>query len=75
MFNEKKTNPTTGEETVNKAHFHSYYEEIFAGSNFDEIYEKMKDKIIQSFQEYLRNSSLRKFYKSLKIILNINKIQ
>ena len=36
----KKTNPATGEETIDKAHFHSYYEEIFAGSNFDEIYEK-----------------------------------
>ena len=71
----KKTNPVTGEETIDKAHFHSYYEEIFEGSNFDEIYEKMKDKIIKSFEEYLRNSSLWKFHKSLKIILNINKIK
>ena len=35
----------------------------------------MKDKIIKSFEEYLKNSSLWKFYKSLKIILNINKIK
>ena len=58
----KKTNPATGEETTDKAHFHSYYEEIF---------EKMKDKIIQSFEEYLKNSSLWKFHKSLEIIHNI----
>ena len=36
---------------------------------------KMKDKIIQSFEEYLNNGSFWKFYKSLKIILNVNKIQ
>ena len=40
----KKTNPATGEETVDKAHFHSYYEEIFDGSNFDEIYGKNETK-------------------------------
>ena len=34
-----KTNPATGETTIDKTHFHSYYEEIFSGSNFDEIYE------------------------------------
>ena len=36
----KKTNPATGEKTIDKAHFHSYYEEILAGNNFNEIYEK-----------------------------------
>ena len=71
----KKTNPPTSEETIDKAHFHSCYEEIFSRSNFDEIYEKMKDKIIQSCEEYLNNGSLWKFYKCLKIILNVNKIQ
>ena len=68
-------NPATGEETIDKAHFHSFYETIFVGSNFDEIYEKMIHKIILSFEEYLRNSSLWKFYKNLKVIHNINKIQ
>ena len=71
----KKTNPATGKETIDKAIFHSYYEEIFEGNNFEEIYEKMVQKIIKSFEEYLKNSSLWKFYKSLKIILNINKIK
>ena len=35
----------------------------------------MKDKIIKSFEEYLKNSSLWKFYKSLKMIFDINKIK
>ena len=71
----KKTNPATGEETTDNAHFHSYYEEIFDGSNFDEIYEKMTQKIILSFEEFLKNSSLWKFNKGLKVILNINEIK
>ena len=37
----KKTNFSTGEETIDKAHFHSYYEEIYKGTNLDETYEKM----------------------------------
>ena len=71
----KKTNPATGEETTDNAHFHSYYEEIFDGSNFDEIYEKITQKVILSCEEFLRNSSLWKFYKGLKLILNINEIK
>ena len=71
----KKTNPATGETTIDKTHFHSYYEEIFSGSNFDEIYEKMLQKIILSFETFLQNSSLWKFEKSLKVILNINEIR
>ena len=71
----KKTNPATGEETVDNAHFHSYYEEIFDGSNFGEIYEKMKQKVILSFEEFMVNSSLWVFYKCLKVILNINEIR
>ena len=54
----EKRHPVTGEETIDKVHFHSYYEEIFAGTNLDETYERMKDKIINSFEKYLRNGSL-----------------
>ena len=50
----KKTNPTTGEETIDKVHFHSFYEEIFVGSNFHEIYKKMENKIVQSFEEDIK---------------------
>ena len=48
---------------------------IYEGTNLDEIYEKMKDKIIKSFEGYLKNESLWIFYKGLKIIHNITKIK
>ena len=70
-----KTNPATGEETKTNAHFHSHYEEIYEGTNFDETFDRMKDKINASFENYMNNSSQWKFHKSSKIFLNINNIK
>ena len=71
----KKTNPKTGETTKDKSHFHSEQQRVLKGNNFDEIYEKMQDKIIYSFEKYLKKGSQWQFHKGLKLILNINKIK
>ena len=70
-----KSNPATGEETKTNAHFHSHYEKIYEGTNFDEIFDKMKDKIDATFENYMNNSSQWNFHKSSKIFLNINKLK
>ena len=71
----KKTNPATGEETIDHSHFHTYQQQILKENNPDEIYKKMRDKIINSFEEYLDKGSQLQFEKSLKLFLNINKIK
>ena len=71
----KKTNPATGETITNKSHFHSHQQRILKGSNFDEIFEKMKDDIIHNFEAYLDKGSQWQFHYGLKLILNINKIK
>ena len=71
----KKMNSKTGEVEIDKPHFHSYQYQILEGSNFDEIFEKMKDKIIESFENYLNKGSQWNFHSSLKLFLNINKIK
>ena len=53
----KKTNPATGEIKTDNPHFHSHQYLIFEGNDFDEIYKKMADKIIDSFETYMNESS------------------
>ena len=53
----KKSNPATGEIKTDNPHFHSYQHQILEGNDFDEIFEKMKDKIILSLEKYMNQSS------------------
>ena len=71
----KKENPATGEEIIDHSHFHSHQQQILKENNPDEIYKKMQDKIIKSFEEYLDKGSQWQFEKGLKLFLNINKIK
>ena len=71
----KKTNPATGETKTDHPHFHSKQQEILRENNFNEIFEKMKNKIIISFENYLDKGNQWQFHKGLKLILNINKIK
>ena len=71
----KKTNPVTEETETDDSHFHSHQQKILKGIDFDEIFEKMQDKIINSFEVYLKKGSQWQFQKNLKLILNINKIK
>ena len=73
--NMKKTNPATGETKTDNPHFHSHQHLILEGSDFDEIFEKMKDKIILSFEKYMSESSQWNFQSSSKLFLNINKVK
>ena len=71
----KKSNPATGEIKTDEPHFHSHQHKFLEGSDFDEIFEKMKDKIILSFEKYMNESSQWNFQSGLKLFLNINKIK
>ena len=71
----KKSNPATGETKTDNPHFHSHQHQILKGSDFDEIFEKMKDKIILSLEKYMNESSQWNFQSGFKLILNINKIK
>ena len=71
----KKINPATGETEIDKPHFHSYQRQIFKGSNFDEIFEKMKEEIILLFEKWISKGSQWQFHSGLKLILNINNIK
>ena len=70
----KKINLVTQEEETDHSHFHSEQQKIYEGSNFDEIYETMFNKI-ESFETYSNNSSQWVFEEGTKIILNINDIK
>ena len=69
-----KENLTTGEKETKLALFRSHYEEIYKGSNYKEIYEKMCNIIIQKLVKYTANTSQWKFHSNLKVILNVNDI-
>ena len=71
----KKRDLVTKEEETDNSHFHSEQQKIYEGSNFDEIYKIMVNKIIESFETYSNNSSQWVFEEGSKIILNINNIK
>ena len=71
----KKTNPATGETITDQPHFHSFQHLILEGNDFDEIFEKMKDKIILSFEKWISRGSQWNFKSGLKLILNINNVR
>lgn len=55
--------------------FRSFYKEIFEGSDFDEIFENMKNEIVKVFEEYMNKGSGWIFEKNIKVILNVNNIR
>ena len=65
-----KTNPATGKETVDDAPFSSKQEFILKGTNLEEIYQKMKDKIIEKFE---KEESPWRLNKIIQLDLNISK--
>ena len=69
----KKMNLKTGEIEIEKPHFHSFQSQILEGSDFEEIFEKMKDEIILNFEKWISRGSQWQFERGLKLILNINK--
>ena len=70
----EKIDIKTGEIETKEANFNSKHNEnIFEGSNFDEIYQQMCDEIILQFKEFINNGSMWNFVRGLKIILNIYK--
>ena len=70
----KKTDIKTGKIETKEANFNSKHNEnIYEGSNFDEIYKQMCDEIILQFEEFIDNGSMWNFSKGLKIVLNIYK--
>ena len=71
----KKTNPATGETITDQPHFHSYQHLILEGNDFDEIFEKMKDKIILSFEKWISRGSQWNFQSGLKLFLNISNVR
>ena len=52
-----KSNPTTGEETRDIGHFSSNQETIFEETDLEDLYQKMVDKILESFANYQKNGS------------------
>ena len=51
------TNPATGEQTRDDAHFSSKQETILEGADLDETYQKMNEKILESLATYQKNGS------------------
>ena len=66
-------NPATGEEIRDDAHFGSIQETIYQGTDIEEVYQVIKDKIFESFASYQKNGSGRRFEKIIKLELNIRK--
>ena len=69
----KKMNLKTGEIEIDKPHFHSHQYQVLEGSDFEEIFEKMKDEIMLNFEKWISRGSQWIFDRGLKLILNINK--
>ena len=68
-----KSNPAIGEETRDDAHFSSRQEAIYEGTDLEEVYQDMKDKILESFASYQKNGSGWRFETINKLKLNISK--
>ena len=68
-----KSNPANGEETRDNAHFSSRQETIYEGTDLKEVYQDMKDKILESFATYQKNGSGWRFETINKLELNISK--
>ena len=71
----KKLEASTGEIKINETHFNSHQHQILEKSNFDEIFEKMKDKIILSFEKYMNEGSQWNFQSGLKLIQNVSNVK
>ena len=52
-----KSNPATGEETRDTAHFSSKQETIYKGTDLEEVYKDINDQILESFAVYQKNGS------------------
>ena len=52
-----KSNHATGEETRNDAHFSSKQETIYEGTDLEDVYKNMENKILESFAKYQNNRS------------------
>lgn len=74
LYKMTKINQVTKEVKTDEPHFNSHQHQILEKSDFDEIYNKMKDKIIQSFEKYMNEGSQWVFQKSIKFFQNISDI-
>ena len=68
-----KSKPDTDEEIKDHAHLSSKQETIQEGTDLEEVYKTMKNKIIESFTSYQKNGSGWRFGKIIKLELNISK--
>ena len=68
-----KSDPATGVETRDNAHFSSRQETIYEGTDLEEVYQDMKDKILESFAVYQKNGSGWRFEAINTLELNISK--
>ena len=67
-----KSNPASGEETRDNAHFSSR-QKIYEGMDLEEEYQDIIDKILESFALYQKNGSGWRFEAINKLELNISK--
>ena len=68
-----KSNLATGEETRDIGHFSSNQETIHEGTDLEELYQGMIEKILKSFANYQKNGSGCRFEKISQFELNVSK--
>ena len=68
-----KSDPKTGEEIRSPAYFKSNQEVIYEGTDLEEVYQEMTDKILESFANYQKNGSGWRFESVDKLELIISK--
>ena len=68
-----KSKPDADKEIRDVAHFSSKQETIHEGTDLEEVYQTMKDKILESLASYQKNGSGWRFEKINKLEFNISK--